>query len=237
MGPLIGIGVSIDRGKRLRAGMDYLYVHRGYSRAIREVGGVPVLLSPDTPPSCVESLAGLVLTGGDDLPPRLGMNGTPIGRAEDPERIDHDRQMLDAFANARKPVLGVCYGMQLINLHYGGGLFRSVAEEFGPAIDHGGNGRATQHKTRRVGPSLLLEGLSRTFDTNSIHGQGIRDVAPGFVVTARSDDGLVEAMERGSMFGVEWHPESDATGDPIYRRFIELCLARNTAALSTPIRP
>lgn len=237
MGPLIGIGVSIDRGKRLRVGMDYLYVARSYSRAVRAAGGVPVLLSPDTPPSCVESLSGLVLSGGDDLPPRLGLNGVPIGQAEDPERIDHDRQMLDAFANARKPVLGVCYGMQLINLHYGGGLFRSVAEEHGQSIDHGGSGRKTEHATHRVGPSLLLEVLPSRFQTNSLHGQGIRDVAPGFEVTARSEDGLVEAMERGSMFGVEWHPESDDTGEAIYRRFIELCLDRKTSALSTPIRP
>lgn len=237
MGPLIGIGVSIDRGKRLRTGMDYLYVHRGYSRAIRNAGGVPVLLSPDTPPSCVASLAGLVLTGGDDLPPWLGMNGTPLGQAEDPERIDHDRQMLDAFANARKPVLGVCYGMQLINLHYGGGLYRSVAEELGPNIDHGGSGRATEHQLERVGHSLLLERLGKTFQTNSVHGQGIREVAPGFSVTARAEDGLVEAMERDCMFGVEWHPESDATGEAIYRRFIELCQDRSSTTLSVPLRP
>src|SRR5690606_7190914 len=91
MGPLIGIGVSIDRGKRLRPGADYLYVHRAYARAVRAAGGVPVLLTPDTPPSCVEALAGLVLSGGDDLPRRFGVNGTPLGNAEDPERIEHDR--------------------------------------------------------------------------------------------------------------------------------------------------
>lgn len=236
MGPLIGIGVSIDRGKRLRAGADYLYVHRGYARAVRAAGGTPVLLTPDTPPSCVEALAGLVLSGGDDLPSRFGVNGTPLGSAEDPERIEHDRQLLDAFANARRPVLGVCYGMQLINLHYGGGLFRSVAEEHGSEVDHGGSGRGTTHKTQRSGSSILLDSLPEVFTTNSLHGQGIRDVAPGFVVTARAEDGLVEGIERGCMFGVEWHPEGDPTGEAIYGRFVELCRARNTSALETPIR-
>jgi putative glutamine amidotransferase len=228
--------VSIDRGKRLRAGVDYLYVHRGYAQALRAAGAVPILLTPDTPPSIADSIDGLVLSGGDDLPRRFGVNGVTLGQAEDPERIDHDRQLLDAFANARKPVLGICYGMQLINLHYGGGLFRSVAEEHSSDLDHGGSGRLTTHRTRRTGTSLLLDALPETFLTNSLHGQGVRDVAPGFVVTARADDHLVEGIERGSMFGVEWHPESDATGTAIYARFVELCQSRQMSALSTPIR-
>lgn len=228
MGPLIGIGVSIDRGRRFRPGHDYLYVHRSYSVAIKAAGGVPVLVSLDTPLACVEQLAGLVISGGDDLPPRFGVRNDAIGEPEDVERIEHDRALLDAFANARKPVLGVCYGMQLMNLHYGGGLFRSLATEHvaEAQLDHGGNGRVTSHPTRRVAPSLLLDALPETFETNSIHGQGVRDVAPGFVVTARASDGLIEAIERGTMFGVEWHPESDQTREAVYGRFIQLCRQR-----------
>lgn len=223
MNPVVGIGVSIDRGKRWRPGHEYLYVHRGYSQAIKAAGGIPLLVPIDAPRSCVDQLAGLIISGGDDLPPRFGMKSTPIGEPEDQERIDHDRALLDAFANARKPVLGICYGMQLMNLHYGGGLFRSVAEEYHGALDHGGSSRVAQHLTRRVGDSRLLTSLPDEFTTNSVHGQGVRDVAPGFEVTACASDGLVEAIERGPMFGVEWHPESDNTREAIYSRFVQLC--------------
>jgi putative glutamine amidotransferase len=220
MAPLIGVGVSLDRGQRWRPGHDYLYVHRAYSQALRAAGAIPVLVSVDTPVDCVKQLAGLVISGGDDLPARWGAP-LPMTGAEDVERITHDRALIDAFAAANKPLLGVCYGMQLMNLHFGGTL-QNVAEH-PTSVDHGGSGRVTEHNTSRQGSSLLINALPQTFTTNSIHRQGISEVAGGFNITATATDGLVEAIERDRLFGVEWHPEMDATGPALYRRFVALC--------------
>ena len=90
----------------------------------------------------------------------------------------------------------------------------------------------TEHRAAAVGQSVLLGALrfdegrpSGELTINSCHGQAVQGVAPGFLVTARAEDGVIEAIERGSMYGLEWHPEMDATGPALYARFVELCRA------------
>jgi putative glutamine amidotransferase len=148
----------------------------------------------------------------------------PLGEAEHPPRIAWERDLLATFAREHKPVLGVCYGMQLMNIHFGGSLFRDVAGEVAGALDHGGQGRSLEHEVTRSEDSVLLRDLPQRFLANSSHGQAVHEVAPGFAVSGRGSDGVIEAIENASerLFGVEWHPESDATGGPVYRRFVAL---------------
>ncbi len=152
-----------------------------------------------------------------------------LGEQEDVGRIVWERGLIDAAATADKPLLGICYGMQLMNLHHGGSLLRDVRSEHAGALDHGGSGRVTRHGVSLVGQSVLLGAIWPTVsaalgaEINSSHGQAILGVAPGFSVTARAEDGVIEAIESELAYGVEWHPEMDATGAALFRRFVELC--------------
>jgi putative glutamine amidotransferase len=227
---VVGVTVCIDAGQRFRASVDYVYLRRDYLRALAEAGAAPILITPEVTPRDAALLCdGVVISGGGDLPRQFGVEpgAPPIGEAEHPDRITWERELLQELEVAAKPVLGVCYGMQLLNLHYGGTLYRSVHEEVAGVLDHGGQGGKAEHEVRREGTSRLLARLPVEFRTSSSHGQAIERVAPGFEITARSADGVIEAIEREQIFGVEWHPETDATEALVYGRFVEMVNARN----------
>ncbi|HTM45143.1 MAG TPA: gamma-glutamyl-gamma-aminobutyrate hydrolase family protein [Polyangiaceae bacterium] len=225
--PVIGITVCIDAGRLIRPNVDYLYLGRRYAQAVAAAGAMPVLLSPEAKPAdCLSLCSGLVISGGGDLPRHFAASRdeATLREAEHLDRISWEREVLTLFAQANRPVLGVCYGMQLMNLHFGGSLYRSVTEEERGILDHGGGGRSQKHEVERSAESVLLESLPKRFLSNSSHGQAVREVAPGFVVSARADDGVIEAIENAAakLFGVEWHPESDATGSAVYGKFASL---------------
>ena len=210
-----------------------------YLRAVREAGGEPVVVSLKLPPSqleqVAESLDAVVLTGSpaDVEPQRFGSARHPAANATDPDRERTDDALLDHALAASKPVLAICYGAQLLNVHFGGTLLQDIPSEVKTTIDHDQDedGNDGLHGARIEGGHLaeIAEQLGETNEVqiNSSHHQAILQPGRGLRVTARASDGVVEAVEWESdknwVVGVQWHPErmrSDALAEALFRRLV-----------------
>lgn len=169
------------------------------------------------------ALDGLVLQGGNDVAPEsYGESPQHADWGGDAVRDRCEMELIDAFVRAGKPVFGVCRGFQLLNVRFGGTLLQDIATQRPGAAEHRVLGRYERHlHTIELVPGTRLAeinpGVQRA-QVNSIHHQGLKDVAPGFVVEARCPhDGIVEAFRwsgPGYVAGVQWHPEFHDVQEP-----------------------
>ncbi|GKV56686.1 gamma-glutamyl-gamma-aminobutyrate hydrolase [Sporosarcina sp. NCCP-2222] len=232
MKPLIGITTDLTEGPKQ-------FLHDAYIRAIIQAGGVPLLVPAGVGQDVKrieESLDGLVLSGGDDVDPYLfGEEPHPqIGKVT-PERDEMEMALARQFLSADKPILGICRGMQLLNIVCGGTVYQDLtAQHVEPLIQHKQQAAKSHasHAVTLTKDSILHRLAARNeIRVNSFHHQAVRDVASPFVVTGQSTDGVIEAMESTKhrfVLGVQWHPEElHASGDlcsqKIFEVFIKNC--------------
>ena len=171
-----------------------------------------------------QALDGLVLQGGNDVAPHhYGEEPLHPDWHGDRVRDLYEMALIRAFVTAGKPVFGICRGLQLLNVTFGGSLYQDIATQIPEALEHRSLSNYEQHfHDVEFVPGTHLDslypGLKRG-TTNSIHHQGIKQLAEGFVVEARCpEDGLIEAVRRsgpGFVAGVQWHPEFHRPGDPV----------------------
>ncbi|WP_242392605.1 gamma-glutamyl-gamma-aminobutyrate hydrolase family protein [Anaeromyxobacter oryzisoli] len=226
--PRIGLTLDADEGRGRYA------LGRGYVDAVLAAGGLPILLPHDrsVAGAYLALLDGLVVTGGAfDVPPELygEVRREGCGPTK-PERTAFEKDLLEAALAARLPVLGVCGGMQLLNVVRGGTLHQDLVADVGatgheqpPPKDVPSHEVVVQPGTalaQLVGPGPLA--------VNSTHHQAVRDPGAGVLVSARAQDGVIEAIELPDLefaLGVQWHPEAVSRHDPrhaaIYRGLVD----------------
>lgn len=190
---------------------------RSYSVAVARAGGLPILLPPDdataeAPDEVLDLLNGLVLAGGSDMDPgSYGARPHPETGTTSPERDRFELALAHRAIERDMPVLGICRGMQLLNVAYGGTL-----EQHLPAVRMHRHtpGVFCDHEVRLESGSLAARSIgAESTSVKSHHHQGADEVGEGLAVSGWSDsDDLVEAIEdpsRAFALGVQWHPEAD----------------------------
>jgi putative glutamine amidotransferase len=203
------------------------YLEQSVAQMLMRGGALPVMIPAVDAQSVVqreelnlghyaESLDGLVLQGGNDVAPETyGESPLKPSWAGDAVRDLYEMELIRAFVRAGKPVFGICRGLQMLNVTFGGTLWQDIKTQVPNAVDHI---RPDMYERNlhpvEIVPGTHLASLYPDTDRgmiNSIHHQSIRELAPEFVVEARCpDDGIIEAIRwtgPGFISGVQWHPE------------------------------
>ena len=199
--PIIGVCAAVERARWSVWDDEAVLLPRGYVDAVQRAGGLAILLPPDEHPEAVLALLdGVILAGGADY-------------GERPDRDAFEIALGLAAMERDVPLLGVCRGMQLMNLARGGTLIQHLPDVLGHEDHRAVPGAFGDHHVRLVEGSLAARAAGATsHPTKSHHHQGVNEIGEGFDVTGRATvDELVEAIEdptRRFALGVQWHPEA-----------------------------
>jgi len=226
-------------------GKEPTYFLRGrYIRAIEDLGGIPLILplveSPAARRRLLDGVDGLLLTGsGPDLSPRLyGERQRFTFPLVSERRANFELEVVHQARTRDLPLLGICGGMQALNVACGGSLFQHIPAQVPQALEHRQKTKATQlsHSVSVTPNSLLKKIVDRsTLMVNSSHHQSVKTVAPLLTASAIAPDGIVEAIESSAhrfLLGIQWHPEFLFERHAAHRRLFEALLraARRTHA-------
>lgn len=228
--PVIGITGNFDEGQ--------LKLLPGYFRSIEAAGGTPVVIPPRRKPdasliSLIDRIDGLLLSGGADINPILmGEDPVPALHGINNERDAFELALTRLAYNRQVPMLGICRGIQVLAAALGGTVMQDIAT----AMPHSTLVKHSQDADRGVAThfvtaeadSVVGRLLGTRFAVNSFHHQAVGEPGPHFRVTARSADGVVEAIESTDMksiIGVQWHPEcfwpeGDSCMMPLFEHFV-----------------
>ncbi|BDH04696.1 gamma-glutamyl-gamma-aminobutyrate hydrolase family protein [Streptomyces seoulensis] len=220
--PLIGVSTYLEAGARWGVWeLEAALLPAAYPRLVSRSGGLPALLPPDDPavaPEVVARLDGVVVAGGPDVDPaRYGAERSPRCGPPAPERDAWELALIEAALAARVPLLGICRGMQLLNVALGGTLVQHLD---GHAETVGVYGA---HPVRPVPGTLYAEIEPDDTSVPTYHHQAVDRLAPGLIPSAHAADGTIEALElppaEGWALGVQWHPEM-GTDERVMRALI-----------------
>lgn len=222
------IGVLPIGGKISQRFREHLYVS-----SLRRAGAQAVLLPPVATPGEMEWISraydGFLFTGGPDINPELyGETKMACCKRLNPERDTLEVPLFRLALQEKKPILAICRGCQLMNVVFGGTLYQDISTQRPGSLEHSQAEKAfSRAHSVSVEPGTRLYRAVRTqgLGVNSLHHQAIHKVGGGLVVSARSEDGLVEGIESVDypfVMGVQWHPEQMAALRPQQQRIFDL---------------
>ena len=218
--PIIGITSNTNLAEgAIIPGMTRVFVSADYIDAVTIAGGIPLLLPPIAnladAREQVMAIDGLILSGGPDVDPFL-YGEEPLEKLGTVNlyRDEYELMVIKLASELKKPLLGICRGIQIINVAHGGTLYQDVSHIEGSTIKHfqSVTEKDALWHTVDIDPTSLLATIinRQSLRVNSYHHQALKTVAPKFIITARSKDGVIEAIEhQGDPFilGIQWHPE------------------------------
>ena len=203
-----------------------VFLYTSYVRALQLYGMAPVLITPAHSPAAIDALldvcAGLVLSGGEDVhPSRYGEEPSPALGSVEPRRDEMEFETLEQALRRELPVFGICRGLQVLNVHFGGTLYQDImTDREGEHVPHeqAGSWFERAHDAT-VAPDSLLHSIVDVehLHINSFHHQAVKHLGEDLRVVARAEDGLVEAIEHRAypwVLGVQWHPERNEASTP-----------------------
>lgn len=237
MKPIIGITSNIDSTAHT--------LQNTYIQAVIAGGGIPFVI-----PTGLESdiqqittlLDGLVISGGGDLNPYL-FNEEPLPQLGNvtPERDSIELELVKHMLTLDKPILGICRGHQVLNVAFGGTIFQDInSQSASPVLQHDQNAkREYQSHAVHIEEGTLLESIaaSNKIMVNSFHHQALKDVPSPLIISGKSSDGIIEAIESPDhhfVVGVQWHPEAlmqnvDQVSMRLFKTYMKACVERMVA--------
>ncbi len=213
-----------------------------YVTALENAGLIPLIVPPlssaDAASSVLDSVSGLVLTGGEDVDPALyGEQRHEKVRYVNAARDATETALIEQARARATPILAICRGIQILNVALGGTLVQDIPSEVDTSIDHDEDSpRERRSHEISVEPGSLIAGAlgAERVTVNSFHHQSVKRVAEGMRVTARSPDGVIEGLESSGkdwwVMGVQWHPEDLADSPESWDRGLFKAFARQLGA-------
>jgi len=211
MKPFIGVSCNFAESKD---GPGQCTVPAAYTDAVQAAQGVPIIVAPvdalEDARAILDKLDGVIFTGGADIRPHhYGEEMHPKAKLVSERREKFDLMLVKEAIQRDMPVMAICYGCQLLNVAFGGSLYQDVLDQIGTEMPHTGEG--AKHKVKIEKGTRLWDILkSDEIETNSSHHQSVKTVAEPVIVSARAEDGVIEAIESTAhrhILGIQWHPE------------------------------
>jgi putative glutamine amidotransferase len=232
--PVVGLTTYLTRAQMGVWDARASYLPEVYFKGVTLAGGTALLLPPQPVDEAIaervlDSLDGLVITGGNDVDPgTYGQEPNPNNDKPAPERDAWEFALLRGALARGLPVLGICRGAQVLNVVLGGTLHQHLPDVIGHSGHRAGNAVFTTLPVRTVAGTQLASLVGETVDTRCYHHQAIAELGEGLIVSGWDADGVVEALELpgpGFVLAVQWHPEESLDDLRLFSAIVEAARA------------
>ena len=240
--PVIGVTTYLEQAQTGVWDVPASFLPKVYFEAVYAAGGIPVLLppqpvDPEIARAVLGRIDGLIVAGGKDVDPaRYGQEREATTDEPRPDRDDWETELLIAAIELEVPFLGICRGLQVLNVALGGTLHQHLPNVVGSDRYSLGGGVFADNEVLVAPETHVAEllGAGETLIGKSYHHQAIDELAPGLAVSATSDDGTVQAVEVAGVpfgIGVQWHPEHTPDDLRLFAGLVDAARAYREAAL------
>ena len=219
--------ILITASNRVIGGRRMLSLDEAYIHALTLAGANVFVAAQGDPSELACRMDGIVFSGGVDLHPACyGEEIRGKGIELDVQRDIFEFALFRAFYRKKKPIFGICRGIQLINVALGGSLWQDIESEYEDGLSHASG--SLPHRIKTQSCSRIAAAVGEEAAVNTYHHQAIRKIGKGLVVTAKCEDGMVEAVEHKThpVWGVQWHPERMDGMGRLFFDFIESARVR-----------